>query len=190
VGCDQWLLDVYPNHPNRFNQPRSAAYGYCRVSTDMQRDSGISLDERGLISERIKDAKRNLCRAGRHQGGGRPFGWRFGEANRTGSAHPLISKPSEQQAIADIVAMRQTRASLVAIRDASWAKGFACTRAWRTSSRAKPKEVRRERGARHPRHARRADAERRPTYRLCRPLCCGSNAASTGCQGATRPGGR
>ena len=40
--------------------------------------------ERGLISERIKDAKRNLRRQGRHQGGVRPFGWRFGTANGTG----------------------------------------------------------------------------------------------------------
>ena len=35
--------------------------------------------ETGLISERIKDAKRNLHRANKHQGGAlRPFGYKFG----------------------------------------------------------------------------------------------------------------
>ena len=54
--------------------------------------------ERGLISERIKDAKANLRRAGKHQGGGRPFGWQFGKVNGAGRARELIPDPDEQAA--------------------------------------------------------------------------------------------
>jgi DNA invertase Pin-like site-specific DNA recombinase len=80
--------------------------------------------ERSLISERIKDAKRNLRRAGKHQGGGRPFGWRFGDANGHGRARELIPDPEEQAAIAEIIAMRWQGKSLMAIRDVMRAKGF------------------------------------------------------------------
>jgi len=69
--------------------------------------AAVAQFERGLISERIKDAKRNLRRAGRHQGGGRPF-----------------PDPEEQAAIADIIAMRSDGKSLMAIRDAMRARGF------------------------------------------------------------------
>jgi hypothetical protein len=69
------------------------AHGDRRVSTDMQRDSGKSLDE---------DAKANLRCAGKYQGGTCPFGWRFGQRR----ARPLILDPGEQQAIADTVEMR------------------------------------------------------------------------------------
>ena len=86
--------------------------------------AAVAQFERGLISERIKDAKRNLRRAGRHQGGGRPFGWRFGEANGHGRARGLIPDPEEQAAIADIIAMRSDGKSLMAIRDAMRARGF------------------------------------------------------------------
>jgi DNA invertase Pin-like site-specific DNA recombinase len=86
--------------------------------------AAVAQFERGLISERIKDAKRNLRRAGRHQGGGRPFGWQFGEANGHGRARELIPDPEEQAAIADIIAMRSEGKSLMAIRDAMRAQGF------------------------------------------------------------------
>jgi DNA invertase Pin-like site-specific DNA recombinase len=79
--------------------------------------------ERGLISERIKDAKRNLRRANKHQGGGRPFGYRFGEANGHGRARELIPVPEEQQALADIIALRAEGKSLMAIRDTMRARG-------------------------------------------------------------------
>jgi DNA invertase Pin-like site-specific DNA recombinase len=83
--------------------------------------AAVALFERGLISERIKDAKRNLRRAGKHQGGTRPFGWRFGRANGSGKAR----MPAEQAAIADIVAMRRDGDSLMQIRDELRARGFA-----------------------------------------------------------------
>jgi len=86
--------------------------------------AAVAQFERGLISERIKDAKRNLRRAGKHQGGGRPFGWRFGEANGHGRARELIPDPEEQAAIADIVMMRNEGRSLMAIRDAMRGRGF------------------------------------------------------------------
>jgi DNA invertase Pin-like site-specific DNA recombinase len=86
--------------------------------------AAVAQFERGLISERIKDAKRNLRRQGRHQGGGRPFGWRFGAANGTGRARELIPDPDEQAALADIIAMRAQGGSLMAIRDAMRARGF------------------------------------------------------------------
>jgi DNA invertase Pin-like site-specific DNA recombinase len=85
--------------------------------------AAVAQFERGLISERIKDAKRNLRRANKHQGGARPFGWRFGKANGHGRARELIPEPDEQQALADIVAMRQAGGSLMAIRDAMRARG-------------------------------------------------------------------
>jgi hypothetical protein len=40
-------------------------------------------------------------------------------------ARALIPEPSEQQAIADMVAMRNAGDSLMVIRDAIWAKAFA-----------------------------------------------------------------
>ena len=86
--------------------------------------AAVAQHERGLISERIKDTKRNLRRQRRHQGGGRPFGWQFGEANGHGRARELIPDPDEQMALADIIAMRNEGRSLMAIRDAMRAKGF------------------------------------------------------------------
>ena len=86
--------------------------------------AAVAQFERGLISERIKDAKRNLRRQGKHQGGGRPFGWRFGDANGHGRARELIPDPDEQAALAEIIAMRWEGKSLMAIRDAMRAKGF------------------------------------------------------------------
>ena len=81
--------------------------------------AAVAQFERSLISERIKDAKRNLRRAGRHQGGSVPFGYRRGDANH------LIAEPSEQAAISTIRQMREAGASLMTIRDAVRAKGLA-----------------------------------------------------------------
>jgi DNA invertase Pin-like site-specific DNA recombinase len=80
--------------------------------------------ERSLILERIKDAKRNLRRQGRHMGGGRPFGWRFGNSNGHGRARELIADPEEPAANAEILALRTEGRSLMAIRDVMRAKGF------------------------------------------------------------------
>jgi hypothetical protein len=80
--------------------------------------AAVAQFERSLIWERIKDAKRNLRRGNKHQGGKRPFGWRFGEANGHGRARELIPDEAEQAAIADIVSMRGAGATLMDIRDA------------------------------------------------------------------------
>jgi len=85
--------------------------------------AAVAQFERTLISERIKDAKRNLRRSNKHQGGGRPFGWKFGQANGHGRARELIPDPDEQAALAEIVALRAAGRSLMAIRDAMRARG-------------------------------------------------------------------
>jgi DNA invertase Pin-like site-specific DNA recombinase len=87
--------------------------------------AAVAQFERSLISERIKDAKRNLRRGGKHQGGKRPFGWQFGEANGHGRARELVPDEAEQAAIAELVAMRGAGATLMAIRDDLRARGFA-----------------------------------------------------------------
>jgi putative DNA-invertase from lambdoid prophage Rac len=85
--------------------------------------AAVAQFERSLISERIKDAKRNLRRGNKHQGGKRPFGWQFGQANGHGRARELIPDEAEQAALADIVSMRGAGATLMAIRDARRERG-------------------------------------------------------------------
>jgi putative DNA-invertase from lambdoid prophage Rac len=87
--------------------------------------AAVAQFERSLISERIKDAKRNLRRGNKHQGGKRPFGWQFGEANGHGRARELVPDEAEQAAIADIVSMRAQGGTLMDIRDAMRGQGFA-----------------------------------------------------------------
>jgi putative DNA-invertase from lambdoid prophage Rac len=87
--------------------------------------AAVAQFERSLISERIKDAKRNLRRGNKHQGGKRPFGWQFGHANGHGRARELIPDEAEQAAIADIVSLRSAGAALMEIRDAMRERGFA-----------------------------------------------------------------
>jgi putative DNA-invertase from lambdoid prophage Rac len=87
--------------------------------------AAVAQFERSLISERIKDAKRNLRRGNKHQGGKRPFGWKFGQVNGHGRARELIPDDAEQEAIADIVSMRGAGATLMHIRDAMRERGFA-----------------------------------------------------------------
>jgi putative DNA-invertase from lambdoid prophage Rac len=85
--------------------------------------AAVAQFERSLISERIKDAKRNLRRGNKHQGGKRPFGWSFGEANGHGRARELVPDEAEQAAIADIVAMRAQGGTLMDIRDTMRERG-------------------------------------------------------------------
>jgi putative DNA-invertase from lambdoid prophage Rac len=87
--------------------------------------AAVAQFERTLISERIKDAKRNLRRGNRHQGGKRPFGWRYGEATGTGRARDLMPDPDEQAAIAEIAALRAAGQSLVAIQSAMREQGHS-----------------------------------------------------------------
>src|SRR6516162_3258926 len=86
--------------------------------------AAVAQHERGLISERIKDEKANLRRSNKHQGGGRPFGWKFGQVNGHGRARELIPDPEEQAALADIIALRAEGKSLMAIRDEMRTRGF------------------------------------------------------------------
>ena len=87
--------------------------------------AAVSQFERSLVSERVKDAKRNLRRGNKHQGGKRPFGWQFGAANGHGRARELVPDEAEQTAIADIVAMREVGRTLMDIRDTLRGQGFA-----------------------------------------------------------------
>jgi putative DNA-invertase from lambdoid prophage Rac len=73
--------------------------------------------EHHLISERIAATKANLRRANKHQGGLKPFGWTLGEATGSGRARALVPDLGEQQAIIDIVEMRNAGMTLMAIRD-------------------------------------------------------------------------
>jgi hypothetical protein len=61
---------------------------------------------------------------GLHQGGKRPFGWKFGAGVDRGRTHKLVEDPAEQAAITDMKAMRANGASLMVIRDTLRARGF------------------------------------------------------------------
>lgn len=66
--------------------------------------AAVAQFERGLISERIKDAKRAARRENKHLGGTGQFGF--------------VPSPAEQKAIATIRRLRKRGKSLLAIRDA------------------------------------------------------------------------
>jgi putative DNA-invertase from lambdoid prophage Rac len=85
--------------------------------------AAVAQFERTLISERIKDAKRNLRHGNRHQGGKRPFGWHYGSVSGSGRARDLVPDQAEQAPLADIAAMREAGRTLVEIRDALRARG-------------------------------------------------------------------
>jgi putative DNA-invertase from lambdoid prophage Rac len=87
--------------------------------------AAVSQFERTLISERICAAKANLRHHNKHQGGKRPFGYQFGEANGRGRARELVPDEAEQTAIAELVAMRQAGRTLMDIRDTLRGQGFA-----------------------------------------------------------------
>jgi len=80
--------------------------------------------ERTLISERIKDAKANLRRSGRHQGGFRPFGFRLGQANGHGRAREPLEDLVEQKAITEMRRVREAGATLRAIAGEMKTRGF------------------------------------------------------------------
>jgi hypothetical protein len=58
-------------------------------------------------------------------GGVRPFGWALGETSGPGRARSLVPDLAEQQAILDIVAMRDAGMTLMAIRGTPRGQGFA-----------------------------------------------------------------
>jgi DNA invertase Pin-like site-specific DNA recombinase len=80
--------------------------------------------ERARIAERIRDAKAQLRFEGKHQGGSRPFGWRFGPPAGRGKGPTLVADEIEQAAIADMAAMRERGVSLMQVRDAMRERGF------------------------------------------------------------------
>lgn len=86
--------------------------------------ASVAQFERHLIAERIKDAKRNLRRAGLHQGGSVPFGYRLGEALERGRARVLVPDPAEQAAIVLARRLRADGRSLMYIRDVLRSQGF------------------------------------------------------------------
>jgi putative DNA-invertase from lambdoid prophage Rac len=87
--------------------------------------AAVAQFERTLISERIRDAKRHLRRANKHQGGKRPFGFQYGEATGAGRARDLVPDAEEQAAIAEIAALRAAGKSLEGIKDAMRERGHA-----------------------------------------------------------------
>ena len=72
--------------------------------------------ERTGSSERLVDAKAQLRHENRHQGGTRPFSFRFGTPTGEGKAASLVPDPKEQAAIRDMVRLREAGHPLVAIQ--------------------------------------------------------------------------
>jgi putative DNA-invertase from lambdoid prophage Rac len=54
--------------------------------------AAVAQFERTRLAERILDAKAELCRTGRHQGGTKPFGWRLGPPAGKGTAPVLYCR--------------------------------------------------------------------------------------------------
>jgi DNA invertase Pin-like site-specific DNA recombinase len=86
--------------------------------------AAVAQFERVRIGERIRDAKSRMRHSGKHLGGSRPFGYRFGPPEGSGKAPTLIEEPDEQAAIARMRAMRSQGATLFAIRDAMRGMGY------------------------------------------------------------------
>jgi DNA invertase Pin-like site-specific DNA recombinase len=86
--------------------------------------AAVAQFERTRISERFTDAKAELRRTGRHQGGTQPFGYRFGPPNGEGKAVALIPDPKEQGAIRDMVRLRDQGHPLTAIQRMTAQRGF------------------------------------------------------------------
>jgi putative DNA-invertase from lambdoid prophage Rac len=84
--------------------------------------AAVAQFERVRIGERIRDARAQMRRRGRHLGGTRPFGWRVELGD--GGKPVLVPEPAEQMAIKRIHAMRQEGGTLMAIRDALRDVGF------------------------------------------------------------------
>jgi putative DNA-invertase from lambdoid prophage Rac len=86
--------------------------------------AAVAQFERTRLAERIIDAKAELRRTCRHQGGTRPFGWKLGPPRGKGNAPALIPYLAEQAAIVDIVQLRDKGKTLMAIKAAMAERGF------------------------------------------------------------------
>jgi DNA invertase Pin-like site-specific DNA recombinase len=84
--------------------------------------AAVAQFERSLISERIKDAKRQLRATGRHQGGDAPFGWRV--VKEGPDEGKLVPDPEEQRALEDMARMKAEGASLRTIANTLKARGL------------------------------------------------------------------
>jgi DNA invertase Pin-like site-specific DNA recombinase len=86
--------------------------------------AAIAQFERTRLAERIIDAKAELRRTRRHQGGTRPFGCRLGAPFVKGRAPTLTPDPKKQAAIAEIVRLRGEGWTLKKIQAPMGARGF------------------------------------------------------------------
>jgi DNA invertase Pin-like site-specific DNA recombinase len=86
--------------------------------------AAVAQFERTRVAEWIIDAKGELRRTGRHQGGHRPFGFKLGPPTGKGRAPTLIPDPKEQAAIAEIVRLREAGSTLMAIKATMAARGI------------------------------------------------------------------
>jgi DNA invertase Pin-like site-specific DNA recombinase len=84
--------------------------------------AAVARFECSLISERIKDAKRQLRATGRHQGGDAPFGWRVVKEGPDDGK--LVPDPEEQRALEDMARMKAEGASLRTIANTLKARGL------------------------------------------------------------------
>jgi len=86
--------------------------------------AAVAQFERTRIGERIRDARAHMRRQGRHLGGTRPFGWRI-EPGEVEGKPMLVGVRAELDAIMRMRAMREEGKTLMEIRDAMRASGFA-----------------------------------------------------------------
>ena len=86
--------------------------------------SAVAQFERARIGERIADAKAAMRHNGLHQGGTKPFGFKFGQRVGPGRTRKLLPDEKEQAAIATMRTMKADGASLMDIRDHLRARGF------------------------------------------------------------------
>jgi DNA invertase Pin-like site-specific DNA recombinase len=107
-GISLWLLDVGGD---------VSGNGIAKLMLTIV--SAFAEFERDRISERIRDAKRQMRAEGRLQGGKRPFGWRVGD-DRT-----LIEDPVEQTAISEMRLLREGGSSYRAISQTLAERGIA-----------------------------------------------------------------
>jgi DNA invertase Pin-like site-specific DNA recombinase len=85
--------------------------------------SAVAEAERDRIRERISTVKADQRARGRYLGGSVPFGWRLGETGE------LVEVPAEQEAIAQMVALRRQGLSLRGVAARMAAAGHQVTHA-------------------------------------------------------------
>jgi DNA invertase Pin-like site-specific DNA recombinase len=107
-GISLWLLDVGGD---------VSGNGIAKLMLTIV--SAFAEFERDRISERIRDAKRQMRAEGRLQGGKRPFGYRVADGGA------LVEEPHEQAAIAEMRLLRDSGCSYRAIAQGLAERGIA-----------------------------------------------------------------